>query len=134
MSNPDAFELGHYLRLGEHGEHAVVPLLTCPLPLADVLERTSVLGMVETTLLAIDPEAGAVLRDAAGAPVFVDAEKTDWSRRLARNSTYTIHPEEVLADNLSLLVRRRLGHAAAPSDAADASFFAEFETCVAAHT
>jgi hypothetical protein len=37
---------------------------------------------------------------------------------------YTIHPEEVLADNLALLVRRRLG-AAPPPD--DPSFLAAFE-------
>lgn len=92
MTNPDAHALGHYLRLGER---AVVPLLTCPLPLADVLERTSVLGVVRAMLLEIDPDAGTVVRDAGGAPVLVEAQATDWSRRIARNSMYTIHPEEV---------------------------------------
>ncbi|MDB4943261.1 MAG: hypothetical protein JWP97_2795 [Labilithrix sp.] len=121
MTNPDAHGLGHYLRLGDR---AVVPLLVCPLPLADVLERTSVLGVVQTTLLAIDPHAGTAARDAAGAPVLVDPGTTDWARRIARNSNYTIHPEEVLADNLALLVRRRLG-AAPPPD--DPGFLAAFE-------
>ena len=68
MTNPDAHALGHYIRLGER---AFVPLLTCPLPLADVLERTSVLGVVHVTLLEIDPDAGTVVRDVAGAPVLV---------------------------------------------------------------
>ncbi len=121
MTNPDAHALGHYLRLGEH---AFVPLLTCPLPLADVLERTSVLGVVRVTLLEIDPDAGTVVRDTGGAPVVVFAEATDWSPRIARNSKYTIHPEEVLADNLSLVIRRRLGIAATP---ADPEFLAAFE-------
>ncbi len=121
MTNPDAHGLGHYLQLGER---AVVPLLVCPLPLADVLERTSVLGVVHARLLEIAPDAGTVVRDAGGAPVLIDPEATEWSRRIARNSTYTIHPEEVLADNLSLLVRRRLGAAPPPPDPA---FLATFE-------
>ena len=127
MTNPDAHGLGHYLQLGER---AVVPLLVCPLPLADVLERTSVLGVVHARLLEIAPDAGTVVRDAGGAPVLIDPEATEWSRRIARNSTYTIHPEEVLADNLSLLVRRRLGAAPPPPDPA---FLATFEKALSAH-
>jgi hypothetical protein len=127
MTNPDAHVLGHYLQLGDR---AVVALLTCPLPLAQVLDRTSVLGVVRATLLEIDPRAGTVVRDDAGAPVLVEAQTTDWPRRIARNSTYTIHPEEVLADNLSLLIRRRLG-AAAPPD--DPDFLAAFERAIANH-
>lgn len=127
MTNPDAHGLGHYLRLGER---AVVPLLTCPLPLADVLERTSVLGVVRAMLLEIDAEMGTVMRDASGAPVLLDPQATDWSRRIARNSMYTIHPEEVLADNLALLVRRRLGDATPP---ADPTFLAAFEQTLADH-
>ena len=56
--------------------------------------------------------------------------RSDWSRRLARNTRYTIHPEEVLADNLALLVRRRLGVAAHPADGA---FLPAFEDVLAAH-
>lgn len=127
MTNPDAHGLGHYLRLGER---AVVPLLTCPLPLADVLEGNSVLGIVKAMLLEIDPDAETVVRDAGGAPVLIDPETTDWSRRIARNSAYTIHPEEVLADNLALLVRRRLGAVASPADSA---FLAAFEQALSNH-
>jgi len=125
MTNPDTPTLGHYLKLGEH---AVVPLLTCPSPLADVLDRSSVLGVMQTMLLAIDPGTGTVERNASGAPVLLTPESTDWAQRLARNSAYTIHPDEVLADNLALLVRRRLGVAVAP---ADAEFFARFEATLA---
>lgn len=125
MTNPDAHALGHCPQLGEH---AVVPLLTCPLPLADVLERTSVLGLAQATLLAVDPVTGTIVRDAGGAPVLVEAHATDWSRRLARNSTYTIHPEEVLADDLALLVRHRLGVAPPPNDHA---FLVAFEETLA---
>ena len=128
MTNPDAHALGHYLRIGAR---AFVPLLTCPLPLADVLERTSVLGVMRVTLLEIDPDAETVVRDASGAHVLVEPETTDWSKRIARNTAYTIHPEEVLADNLSLVVRRRLGTEVSPSDPA---FLVAFEQALAERT
>jgi len=127
MTNPDAHALGHYVRLGDR---AVVPLLTCPRPLAEVLEETSVIGVVRLTLLEIHPDDGTIVRDAEGAPVLVEARETEWSKRLARNSEYTIHPEEVLADNLSLLVRRRLG---ATTPSADLAFLAAFEETLANH-
>lgn len=127
MTNPDAHALAHYVRLGER---AVVPLLTCPLPLADVLERTSVLDVVRATLLEVDPRTGTVVRAPGGAPVLVEAQATDWSQRIARNSTYAIHPEEVLADNLALLVLRRLGAAPPPPDP---TFLAAFEQALAKH-
>jgi hypothetical protein len=126
MTNPDAHALAHYVRLGER---AFVPLLICPLPLADVLEQTTVLGLVRVTLLEIDPDTAAIARDADGAPVLIEAQATEWSKRIARNSEYAVHPEEILADNLSLLVRRRLG-AATPS--ADLAFLATFEEALRA--
>lgn len=127
LTNPDAHVLGHYVRLGDR---AFVPLLTCPLPLADVLEQTSVLGVMRTTLLEVDPDAENVVRHADGAPVVADPSSTSWSVQLARNTTYTIHPEEVLADNLSLVVRRRRGTKAAPTDLA---FLDAFEATLVAH-
>lgn len=128
LTNPDAHTLEHSVRLGER---SFVPLLTCPLPLADVLEQPSVLGVMRPTLLAVDPEAGAVLRDGEGSLLVVDAAGAEWTTRLARNTTYIIHPEEVLADNLSLVVRRRLGTPTAPTDLA---FLAAFEAALAEHT
>jgi hypothetical protein len=124
MTNPDAFVLGHYLPMGGR---AFVPLLACPLPLADVLERPNVLDVVNTVLLEIDPPTAMVVRDATGAPVLVDPQTTDWARLLARNSSYSIHPEEVLADNLSFLVRRRLGIGPPPDDHA---FLDAFEAVI----
>ncbi len=129
MTNPDAFVLGHYVRLGStSGERAVIPLLACSMPLAEAIGRDSVLETVRVALLEIDPSAGAVVRDADGAPTTLEADATDWSQRLARNTKYTIHPEEVLADNFALLVRRRLGHGVA---VADPAFLGAFEDALA---
>lgn len=126
MTNPDAFSLDHWIRLGEH---AVMPLLTCPSPLAEAIHRTSVVGTMDVSLLAIDPDTRAIVRDDAGAPIVVAAAKTDWPRLLARNTKYTIHPEEVLADNYALVVRRRLDPSLRVPDPA---FLDAFEEAVSA--
>lgn len=85
---------------------------------------------MSTTLLEIDPAACTVLRNADGTPVVVDATATGWSVQFARNTTYAIHPEEVLADNFSLAVRRRLGTPNAPSNRV---FLDAFEATLAEH-
>jgi hypothetical protein len=125
LTNPDAHALDHSIWLGER---AVIPMLICPTPLAEALEKATALEAVRVSLLQIDPETRTVVRDSKGAPVLLDASATDWSRRIGRNTSYTIHPEEVLADNHALLVRRRLGSAAA---VADPSFLDAFEKAVA---
>lgn len=125
MTNPDAHRLGHWVRLGER---AVVPLLTSRSPLAEVLSAPTVLEAVRVSLLEIDPERGAVVRGPDGAPIVLDASETDWARKLQRNTHYTIHPEEVLADNHALMVRRRLGRTA---PAPDAAFLDAFERALA---
>jgi hypothetical protein len=131
LTNPDAYSLGHYIQLGER---AVIPLLLCPTPLAEAIGRSSVLDAVRVSLLEIDPGASTVVRDADGAPVLIEASATDWARRIGRNTAYTIHPEEVLADNHALLVRRRLGSAAPVLDPAFLGAFEEaILACSAAH-
>ena len=124
VTNPDAFSLEHHLWLGER---AVMPLLICPKPLAEVIGDGSVLDAVHVSLLEVDPGRGTVVRDAGGAPVLVEASTTDWAHRLGRNTRYTIHPEEVLADNFALLVRRRLGSEAT---VADPDFLGTFEAAL----
>lgn len=121
LTNPDAHSLGHYIWLGDR---AVIPLLIFRTPLEQAIESSSLLDAVRVSLLQIDPETRTVVRDAEGAPVLLDASATDWSQRIGRNTGYTIHPEEVLADNHALLVRRRLGSAAL---VADPGFLVAFE-------
>lgn len=124
LTNPDAYRLEHFARLGGRD---VVPLLTCKTTLGDALGSANVLGAVEVSLLAIDPATGTVVRDAEGAPIVLDPATTKWAQQLNRNTTYSIHPEEVLADNHALLVRRRLGSSAT---VADPAFLDAFEEAV----
>lgn len=128
LTNPDAHSLGHYVRLGAR---AVIPLLTSRMPLAEAIGRSSasVVDSMQVSLLEIDPDAGTVVRDAVGQPTLIEASATDWSHRIGRNTRYTLHPEEVLADNFALLVRRRLGSSA---HVADPAFLGAFEEAVRA--
>jgi hypothetical protein len=126
MTNPDAHRLGHFLVLPS--ERAVIPLLTARAALAEIIDRPSVLEAVQVSLLAIDPANGGVLRESDGAPVVIEASTTEWSARMARNTRYTIHPEEVLADNLALLVRSRL---AGGGSVPDPAFLDAFEHAIA---
>jgi hypothetical protein len=48
-----------------------------------------------------------VLRDAVGAPIIHPLEDTDLVDRMARNTSYMIHPQEVIADNFALLMEWR---------------------------
>lgn len=126
LTNPDAHRLGHFVRLGER---AVIPLLTCPTPLAETIEAASVLGAVEVSLLQIDPETRGVVRGADGSPIVLESSTTNWSQQIGRNTKYTLHPEEVLADNHALLVKRRLGSKA---PIPDGTFLDAFEETILA--
>jgi hypothetical protein len=116
LTNPDAHSLTHYLRFNDR---AVIPLLTPKEPLVDAIKRTTVIGATRVSLLEIDPETQAVLG--------VAEASADWARQLGRNTNYTIHPEEVLADNHALLVRRRLDLA---TKVPDPSFLDAFEEAI----
>ncbi|HEX7664019.1 MAG TPA: hypothetical protein VF407_05905 [Polyangiaceae bacterium] len=124
QTNPDAYDTTHCLRLGDR---TVVPLMVSSLPIAQAATRSSVLDVAPVRLLAIDPDDGEALRDADGALLLIDPESTEWAERIGRNTRYTLHPEEVLADNHALLVRKALGHSVT---VADPEFLAAFEVAL----
>jgi hypothetical protein len=111
LTNPDAHALDHFARVTVDGggERAVVPLLTCDLPIAEAIRTDAWFKTVRVVLIEIDPATGAPSVDADGRTRALDASRTDWNRRLGQNTEYVIHPEEVLADNFALIVLRRLG-------------------------
>jgi hypothetical protein len=118
LTNPDAFGRGHYLRVaGNDGaEHAVVPLLTCDIALEKAIAteawfKSLHVVLVHVVLVEVDPEKATAMVDTAGRTRMLDTSATDWAQRLGQNTAYILHPEEVLAENFALIVRRRLGHA-----------------------
>jgi hypothetical protein len=111
LTNPDAHGLAHYVRLTgkDAAEHALLPLLRIDLPLEQAIAAKPWFKALRVVLVEVDPAKGTVLVDASGKTRTLDVDATDWSRRLAKNTDYVIHPEEVLADNFALVVQRRLG-------------------------
>ena len=119
LTNPDAHGLDHYVNVAtsDGTEHAVVPLLTCAIALEKALSTEAWFKSINVVLVEVDPQKGVVLG-------MFDATATDWARRLGKNTGYVIHPEEVLADNFALIVKRKLGQ---PVKAAQPEFLDVFE-------
>jgi hypothetical protein len=98
------------------GPADVIPVYQAAVPLEEFV-AISEQGMkalfeaVDFVLLPVDTGTGTVLRDDRGKPVVYKFEDTDWVDRMQRNSSYIIHPDELLADNFALLMEwRRSGN------------------------
>ena len=108
LSNPDAFHYGHALTVQTgSGPASVVPVNQSTLPLEDVIGLPNIFGALAILLLPVDTNTGDVLRDGAGALITYNFGNTDWVPQLRRNSSFIIHPEEVLADNFATLMEWR---------------------------
>jgi hypothetical protein len=94
------------------GPVEVVPLIRPTIPLKEVIQLPvggppAIGRHIEIMLVAVDPHSGGVLYDTAGAPIIYPVDETDLVERMARNTSYIIHPQEVLADNFALLMEWR---------------------------
>jgi hypothetical protein len=108
LSNPDAFEYSHALSVqAASGPVHVLPVNQSRLPLADAILLPSIFEALDIALLAVDGDTGAVQRDANGAPIRYHFGNTNWPQLMLRNSSFIIHPEEVLADNFATLMEKR---------------------------
>jgi hypothetical protein len=90
----------------------VVPLIRPTIALEEVIRLPiggppAIAGHLELALVEVDTQTGRVLRDAVGAPIIHPLEDTDLVDRMARNTSYMIHPQEVIADNFALLMEWR---------------------------
>ncbi len=97
LTNPDAFEASCAMisRGPEVGSR--FPVLTVGASLEEALAEQNLFNALKVRLL---PEAGT----SDEASPWLSTE-TNFHDKLAKNSGYTIHPEEMLADNFSLWVR-----------------------------
>jgi hypothetical protein len=62
---------------------------------------------IDFVLLPVDTGTRAVLRDGNGYPIIYRFDDTDWIERMQRNSSYIIHPDELMAENFGLLMEWR---------------------------
>ena len=113
LSNPQAHHNEHALAVQTpDGAREVVPVLQSTVPLEDIIELPTsgpppIFGVLDIVLLPVDIGTGAVLRDASGEPIRYGFGNTSWVPQMQRNSSYIIHPEELMADNFALLMEWR---------------------------
>jgi hypothetical protein len=109
LSNPDAFDYLHTLTVKSGSESVdVLPINQSLLSLAEAIQNPNPLAGLQIVLLGIDRSTGEVRRDADGNLLKLNFGNTNWVPLMRRNSSYIIHPEEVLADNFATLMEWRL--------------------------
>ena len=116
FTNPDAMNFDYYTILRhEEREFAAMPVLLARGEHFDPAAKGGVFAQVALMLVEIEVREGQAtpVLDAAGAVVMRPAEAVPaYLQRMARNTGYNLHPEEVLADNFVHLARRTTGLAA----------------------
>ena len=108
LSNPDAFEYLHTLTVQSgSGSVDVMPVIQSLLPLNEVIQLPNFFDALDIVLLSVDAGTGEALRDSNGDLIKFNFGNTNWIPMMLRNSSFIIHPEEVLADNFATLMEWR---------------------------
>ena len=119
VSNPDAFEYLHTLTVqSPSGSVDVLPVNQSLLPLEQAIQLPNFFTALDIVLLAVDSGTGEVRRDGDGNLVQYNFANTNWVPLMMRNSSFIIHPEEVLADNFATLMQWRSEGVLQPVNAA----------------
>ena len=108
LSNPDAFEYLHTLTVQSGPESVdVMPVIQSLLPLNEVIQLPNFFDALDIVLLSVDAGTGEALRDGNGDLIKYNFGNTNWIPLMLRNSSFIIHPEEILADNFATLMEWR---------------------------
>jgi hypothetical protein len=107
ITNPDAPWNDAYITVSLDGQPiSVVPLLFSQEEKYDRQKGRGLFGYLTFRLLAIEQAGGQwkpKYRD--GKPILLEVgQVSDFHEQVGRNTAYTIHPEEIIADNFALLV------------------------------
>ncbi len=117
ITNPDAPRNDHCLRVQVGGApHWVIPILFAGAETYDEAKGGEFFDFLQFRFLLVERTPGSTsvtpLRTGAEARHVGLNEVSGFFEQVGRNTRYIIHPEEILADNFSLLV---LGESAVPS-------------------
>jgi hypothetical protein len=82
----------------------IVPVIQSLLPLNEVIQLPNFFDALDIVLLSVDASTGEALRDGNGDLIKYNFGNTNWIPLLLRNSSFIIHPEEILADNFATLM------------------------------
>ncbi|MCH2211648.1 MAG: hypothetical protein MK110_10115 [Fuerstiella sp.] len=107
LTNPDAPLVNCVIDLRHHNQNVTV----APVLFANVDRYESRLGgpffrFLQFRLMVVEQdEAGWIPIEVAGAPVLLDPKKTPgYFKHIGNNTSYIIHPDEILADNFVHLI------------------------------
>jgi hypothetical protein len=108
ISNPDAFEYLHTVTVQSGSESVdVLPVIQSLLPLNEVIQLPDFFDALDIVLLSVDTSTGEARRDGNGDLITYNFGNTNWVPLMLRNSSFIIHPEEILADNFATLIEWR---------------------------
>lgn len=113
LSNPDGHTYEDALRVQTpDGPADVVPFVRSSVPLEEVIALPTsgppaIFGVLDIVLIPVDTGTGEIIRGPEGELVTYGFGNTDWAPRMARNTGFIIHPEEVMADNFATVMERR---------------------------
>jgi hypothetical protein len=75
--------------------------------LSEAIQLPNFFAALDIVLLSVDPSTGKVRRDVDGNLIRHNFGDTNWVALMMRNSSFIIHPEEVLAENFATLMEWR---------------------------
>lgn len=113
LSNPDGHRYDHALTAQTpDGTADVVPVIQSAVPLVEVINLPTmgppaIFTVLDIVLLPVDTASGEVIRDDGDNLIRYGFGNTDWPAQMLRNSSFIIHPEELMADNFALLMEWR---------------------------
>lgn len=121
LTNPDAPLFDHCIRVTCDGiERDMVPVLYSRVAAYDSASGKPFFATMEFRLMAVeiaDGEAARAVLDDDGRPILrAPAEVQGFFERTGRNTSYLIHPEEIVADNVVLLLGAAAGQEPASPD------------------
>lgn len=112
ITNPDAPANDHCIRVQVNGQdHWTVPILYSSVEKYDVKRGGEFLHYLQFRLLLVqrseDSSTAKPLEDGQGPILLEPHQVSGYLEQVGRNTGYIIHPEEILADNFSLLLLNR---------------------------
>ena len=110
ITNPDAPVCEHYMEV-QHGDSPVkvAPILFSSRERYDASRGDSLFQYLSFRLMVVDQDGDKWMPvEESGEPVLLEAGDVPmFSEKIGRNTSYIIHPEEVLAENFVLLVNNK---------------------------
>jgi hypothetical protein len=109
VTNPDAPKNDYCIEITAGGRQEwVMPILVSPSPRFDPSEGGEYLDYAKFKLLVVERSGGGSIPKAShvnGVPRLVDLDEVSgFFEKAGDNTGYVIHPEEIIADNFSMLV------------------------------